>query len=182
MKLWNTFILTGLFLVFGVLGFQVHAQGAQDQARQINYQYTGELDKEDLTNSPYTARWFNQRYKIYRPAPNAVETIKEHIGDYEIEVYMGTWCPDSHREIPRFYKLMEQADYDESKVTVYTLDRRNSSVGGTEKGKNIIAVPTIIFYKDGIEVNRFIEHARESIARDIAKIVSGEPYKDYHTN
>src|SRR5699024_4477880 len=117
---------------------------------------------------------------MYRPAPNAVQTIEKNISDYDIEVYMGTWCPDSHREIPRFFKILEQVDYDMDKLKMFTLDNRYQSQTKDEKGKNITAIPTIIFYKDGKEVNRFVEHARESIARDVAKIVSGKEYVNFH--
>jgi len=173
----NKLFLT--ILLFGCFSLYSNAQGKQ-ATRAIDYQYTGEISQEDLINSPYTARWYNQRYKMYRPAPNAVQTIEKNISDYDIEVYMGTWCPDSHREIPRFFKILEQVDYDMDKLKMFTLDNRYQSQTKDEKGKNITAIPTIIFYKDGKEVNRFVEHARESIARDVAKIVSGKEYVNFH--
>lgn len=43
---------------------------------------------------------------------------------------------------------------------------------------NIQFVPTIIFYKNEKEVGRFVEFAQESLEEDIAKIVSGEKYKN----
>src|SRR5699024_11343460 len=110
-------------LIFGCFSLYSNAQGKQ-ATRAIDYQYTGEISQEDLINSPYTARWYNQRYKMYRPAPNAVQTIEKNISDYDIEVYMGTWCPDSHREIPRFFKILEQVDYDMDKLKMFTLDNR----------------------------------------------------------
>ena len=48
-----------------------------------------------------------------------------------------------------------------------------------EEELDLDRVPTIIFYKNGEEVNRFVEYAREeSIEEDLAKIVSGKPYKN----
>ena len=47
-----------------------------------------------------------------------------------------------------------------------------------EEGFNILRVPTFIFYKDGKEIGRFVEHAIDgsTIEDDILKIVSGQPY------
>ena len=47
-----------------------------------------------------------------------------------------------------------------------------------EEKMNLNRVPTIIFYKNGKEVNRFVEFAQESLEEDIAKIVSGKDYKN----
>lgn len=148
---------------------------------ELNAQYTGEITENDLINSTYTNRWFTPGKTQYVPHEASMKTIQENIGDYTIEVFMGTWCPDSQREIPRFYKILDETDFNQSKnLKLYTLDHGMHSESGEEKGKNIIKVPTIIFYKDGKEVNRFVEHPRESITRDMAKIVSGKPYKNYH--
>src|SRR5699024_9401715 len=100
----------------------------------------------------------------------AIKTIKEHINDYDIIAFMGTWCPDSKREVPKLYKILEEVDYDLGKVKMYTLNHMKKSDEGIEKDWNITNIPTIIFLKDGKEVNRFVEHARQSLAQDIAKI------------
>ncbi len=160
----------------------IHKQRQVQQNRKIDYRYTGKLNVNDLKSSPYTMRWYAPRYKRYSPHPGAMKTIKAHIGDYEIKVFMGTWCPDSHREIPRLFKILEQADYDLDQLTMYALNHRMHSKNRYEAGYHIKRVPTIIFYKDGKEVNRFVEHARESLAKDIAQIVSGKPYVDYLKN
>ena len=38
-------------------------------------------------------------------------------------------------------------------------------------------VPTIIFYRDGLEIGRFVEFAQVSLEKDILAIVSGVGYK-----
>lgn len=148
---------------------------------ELTPQYTGEITENDLTNSAYTNRWFTSGKTQYVPHEASMKTIQENINDYTIEVFLGTWCPDSQREVPRFFKILDETDFNQSKnLKLYTLDHGMHSESGEEKGKKIIKVPTIIFYKNGKEINRFVEHPRESITRDIAKIVSGKPYKNYH--
>jgi len=93
---------------------------------------------------------------------------------------MGTWCGDSKREIPRFYKILETANYPIEQLTMVAVDHiepnYKKSPGGEEKGLSIIKVPTFIFYKDGKEVNRIVESPIESLEKDIAAIISGKNY------
>jgi len=60
------------------------------------------------------------------------------------------------------------------------LDRRKGKVKnsptGEERGLNIIRVPTMLFYKNGKEVNRIVESPIESLEEDMAQILSGQPY------
>lgn len=135
----------------------------------------GEFDPEKLKEEPY-ANWFNPTYENYTPEPEAMETIKENISDYEIMVFMGTWCHDSKRETPKLLKILDEADYDMDNFKIIGVDYRKSTPDNLQDTYNIIRVPTIIFTKDGKEVNRFVEHSKVSLAQDIANIVSGKDY------
>ena len=90
---------------------------------------------------------------------------------------MGTWCDDSKREIPNFYKILDNAKFNYLNLEMVAVDK-SKKAKGLEKGYDIIRVPTFIFYKDGKEIGRFVEHALDgsSIEQDILKIVSGQPY------
>ena len=43
---------------------------------------------------------------------------------------------------------------------------------------NIMPIPTLIFYKDGQEMNRIVEFPVESLYKDMAKILKNESYQD----
>lgn len=141
----------------------------------------GEFDKADLEQAAF-ASWFNSGYGSYTPSEEAMKTIKENISDYEIVAFMGTWCPDSRRETPKVFKILEDAGYDMSKLTFYGVNRQKTTTNNIEKEYNLNRVPTVIFLKDGKEVNRFVESPRETIEEDFAKIVSGAAYKDSYSN
>ncbi len=141
----------------------------------------GKFSKEDLQQAPF-ATWFEKGYDEYSPSEEAIATIKKNISDYEIVGFIGTWCPDSRREIPKFYKILEEAGYDLSKLTMVGVTRGKSTPENLEEGYNMHRVPTFIFMKNGKEVNRFVEYAKESTEDDIAKIVSGQDYKNSYAN
>ena len=141
----------------------------------------GEFNKTDLEQEAFS-KWFNQGYTEFNPSAEAMATIKKNISDYEIIAFMGTWCPDSRRETPKVFKILDEAGYDMSKLTFYGVNRQKTTTDNIEKEFDLNRVPTVIFLKDGKEVNRFVEYPRESIEEDFAKIVSGEEYKNSYAD
>jgi thiol-disulfide isomerase/thioredoxin len=134
------------------------------------------LTKEDFLNAPY-GDWFTPRYEDYTLNAETANAISKYINTYDIKVFMGTWCSDSKRETPKLYKILEDTGYNMAKLEVISVDRKKVTPNNLQEGYNIIKVPTIIFSKNGKEVNRFVEYAQETLAEDILKIVSGQPYK-----
>lgn len=141
----------------------------------------GEINIYDLKAAPHGS-WFNRTFENYEPSAEAMAIIDENINEYEIKVFMGTWCPDSRREVPKFFKILELANYDLDKLSMYGVDRGKNTPKNLQDTFNIIRVPTMIFFKDGKEIGRFVEHPRESLAKDIAQIVSGQAYKHSYMN
>ena len=138
---------------------------------------TGRIDKNDLLAPPYDS-WFNESYDSYDPAEEQLSTIENNIEDYTIEVFMGTWCPDSRREVPKLFKVLDATGYDYNNMTMVAVDRNKTAMEDLEVSSDFEMVPTIVFYKNGKEVNRFVEFPQESFEEDIAKIVSGQDYKN----
>ena len=139
----------------------------------------GEINKKGLTKNSFNA-WFSKTYDDYLINKKVVNLIKDSINQYEIKAFLGTWCGDSKKEVPRFYKIIEAAKFPEEQLQVIAVDRTEDaykqSPNGEEKGLNIHRVPTFIFYKNGKEVNRIVEHPKETLERDILNIVSENKY------
>ena len=60
----------------------------------------------------------------YRPDPAAIATLQQVAQPTEIVVFYGAWCTDSHREIPRFLKIIETVDNQKITVTDYGVNRQ----------------------------------------------------------
>ncbi|QQX76966.1 MULTISPECIES: thioredoxin family protein [Aequorivita] len=121
--------------------------------------------------------WFNAGYEGYNVDSETVEKLKPLLKDVEITVFMGTWCEDSQRETPHFYKILDEANFDESKLTLITVSDEKTTPQGFEDGKNITNVPTLIFYKNDKELGRIVEYPIESLEKDMLAILSGKDYK-----
>ena len=137
----------------------------------------GEFTQADLEKSPHSS-WFIPGYENYKPKKEALKTIEKNIHDYEILMFMGTWCGDSRYEIPKFFKLLDEVDFDRKNLKNIAVNRAKKAPGDLDEEYKIHRVPTIIFMKDGKEVNRFVEYSVESLEEDIAEIVEEKEYTD----
>ncbi|MHA6279735.1 thioredoxin family protein [Salinimicrobium sp. CAU 1759] len=136
----------------------------------------GEIDHDDLKEVPFSG-WFDPMYKSFKPNDEALQTIKENINEYDIVMFMGTWCADSQREVPKLYKILELSNYDLDRMEVRAVREDKTLPDDRQMKYDVTYVPTIIFYKDGEEAGRFVEYPQEDFEDDIAKIVSGQDYK-----
>jgi thiol-disulfide isomerase/thioredoxin len=121
--------------------------------------------------------WFNPGYTDYKVDSETLEQLKPLLKDVNITVFMGTWCEDSQRETPHFYKILDEANFSESKLTLITVSDEKTTPQGFENGKNITNVPTLIFYKNEKELGRIVEYPVESLEKDMLAILSGKEYK-----
>ena len=84
---------------------------------------------------------------------------------------MGTWCSDSRREVPRFYKILDSLNFPSAKVKLIMVDRKKEAAGIDISPFNIELVPTMIFYNDGLEDGRIIETPKETLEKDLEEIL-----------
>lgn len=136
----------------------------------------GKANREGLQMDAFKS-WFNPGYTDYKVDSETLEQLKPLLKNVTITIFMGTWCEDSQRETPHFYKILDEAGFDESKLTMITVSEEKTTPQGFEKGKNITNVPTIIFYKNEKELGRIVEYAIESLEKDMLAILSGKEYK-----
>ena len=135
----------------------------------------GKINRANLQTSSHTL-WFNQEYNRISVDPQWAKGLEDHLEGLKIKVFMGTWCEDSRREIPYFFKLLHALEFDQKQLEMYAMSQEKTTPEDFENGFDIYNVPTIIFFKNGNEINRFVEFAVNSLESDIAKIIKGESY------
>ena len=110
----------------------------------------GKINKEALTASIYK-EWFLKEHNAYNPKQKTLDSIADHLDSYTIKIFMGTWCGDSKREVPRFYKVIENLEFSSDRITVIAVnnqrDEYKQSPGGEHEGITIHRVPTFVFTK-----------------------------------
>jgi len=145
----------------------------------------GPVDREGFTRAPYS-NWFLSEYKDYQPSQNVIEKIKANkfsdLNELNVTVFMGTWCSDSKKQIPRLYKILDQLKFDENRLSVHALgivpqEFRRTHDGIAEKGLNIYRVPTIIIKRNNQELGRVVEYPVDSLEQDLLDIVKSKTVK-----
>lgn len=141
----------------------------------------GIANKESFLQEPYSS-WFNLNYDSYSINKEVVEKIEPLLNTIKIKAFMGTWCGDSQQQTPIFYKILDDANFDYKNLELITVNRSKTTPDNLQEGFNIIRVPTFIFFKNGVEIGRFVEYPQETVEEDMLKILSGEPYKHSYDN
>ena len=70
--------------------------------------------------------WFNKNYEKYKPNTEKIDTSL--INKLSIKIFMGTWCHDSKREVPRFYKILNTINYDQKNLQIVGLKKDKKGV------------------------------------------------------
>ncbi|SDQ05017.1 thioredoxin family protein [Flagellimonas zhangzhouensis] len=172
----NVFTALLMLCIVATSAQEINTEIITEDGRQM---LVGQINLEGFQTEPYR-NWFQNGQNNYGVDQTIVELFKEQLQSYHIKLFLGTWCGDSKRESPRFIKILEAADFPMAQLEIVALDYRKGhykkSPTGEEKGLNIIKVPTIIFFKDGKEVNRIVERPLESLEEDMAQILLKKSY------
>lgn len=135
----------------------------------------GLIDRKGLQKEPFSY-WFQSEYDSYAVNTEVLAPVQGKLQDVDIEVFLGTWCSDSQREMPRFYKILDHLGAGEQRLNVIAVydhgEMYKKSPQGEEAGKNIEFVPTFIFSRNGAELGRIIESPQVSLEADMAAILA----------
>lgn len=148
------------FIILGILLIIFHTSASTE--------LLGDLSKEDIIkNFPSWEEWA----AVYMPDLDSIAKLQSHNSPINIEVYLGTWCPDSVEHVSSFFKIMEMADNSLLLVTYTGIPQDKQAREVYIKGKDIQKVPTFIVIANGQEIGRIIEHPKKSVEEDLADIL-----------
>ncbi len=162
-------------IILYLLQVSVSAQ-TKETITQNRTDQVGIKTKKDFLQQPYNL-WFNPTFENYTFDKRTVKKIKKHIKDIKIKVFMSVWCHDSQREVPHLYKILEAISFHKENLEIIALNRAKKTPDNLQEGYHISRTPTLIFYKKGKEIGRYVEFPKETLEKDILKIVRGKPYK-----
>ena len=147
-----------------------------------NYDHIiGPVNRKELEKYPFSM-WFDKSYKDYLIDSETTSLIGKLINDFEITVFMGTWCEESQKDLPAFFKIIDQTSFDKQKIKMIAMTEDKTTPGNLEKGLEIYNIPTFIFKKNGTEINRIVEFPVETLEKDMYKILSGQDYKNIYAD
>lgn len=129
---------------------------------------TGELTEKQLLDQLPAYR---SGKIVYQPDPDALSQLRSLRSNIQILVFLGTWCPDSEREVPRFLKLMELTKGVPITYQLIGLDRSKRDAFGLAEKYQIEFVPTFVVIHHNEEIGRIVESATVSLEQDLLEII-----------
>jgi hypothetical protein len=131
----------------------------------------GFFDFGRLSREPYS-EWYLKGFDEYQPNPVAMSVLTElDKSGISVKVVMGTWCPDSRREVPRFMKILTLAEFPMQELTFIGVDNAKLSPVGEFDTLGIQRVPTFIIFRNKVESGRIIENPVASLEQDLLDIL-----------
>ncbi len=112
---------------------------------------------------------FKNSYQAFNVSEGDMAAVNAWPDDLHIDVYFGTWCHDSQREVPRFLKLV--AENTQLSTRLIALDYEKSEPNGSAKSHAIKYTPTFVVYQNNKEIGRIVERPKVSIAADISAML-----------
>jgi hypothetical protein len=144
-----------------------------------NKMLLGTWQKEKLMQEPYSV-WFNKNYSDYVLDTATCKQIKQKISGQYFVIFMGTWCGDSKREVPRMFKILDFCGVKSSHIRLTMLNNADSvykqSPAHEEQGMNIHRVPDLIVLENKKEIGRIVESPVISLEKDLLAIIDHDNY------
>jgi hypothetical protein len=158
------------------------------QTQPINQKFTdlsgneillGVCTREALLEAPYSA-WFQSAYQQYVVDTATCVFVSPLLRNRKITIFMGTWCGDSRREVPRLLKILDCCGFPPEQLTLVMVSNQpemyKQSPGHEEAGRSILRVPTLIIEGEANELGRIIELPVASLEKDMLRILRKDGY------
>lgn len=93
----------------------------------------------------------------------------------EVTVFLGTWCGDSQREVPRLWKALDiSGGAIPFQIHYIGVDRQKKEPVAPVTNNDIRYVPTFIVQREGREVGRIVEESPNGIEKDLLALLTGQ--------
>lgn len=130
----------------------------------------GRISEKILANDPAFG-WFYTGVNKYKPDPRMIKYISAYRDSFNVVVFAGTWCPDTHRLLPQFYRVMLASSYPADRIRLYAVDRNLKALGDEATTFQLKKTPTFIILHNGKEVGRIEGSVHRNMESDIVAIL-----------
>ncbi|MDO6426378.1 thioredoxin family protein [Thalassotalea sp. 1_MG-2023] len=126
----------------------------------------GDISRQQLLSSQVQ---FSNGYHQFHLSEQETALVQQWPDSTHFDVYFGTWCHDSEREVPKLLKIIDANKTFSHQLIA--LNYQKTEPEGRAKKTKVMFTPTIIISVDDQEVGRIIERPRKSLVDDIDKMI-----------
>ena len=124
-----------------------------------------------MNDSVFSNTWTSE-YNNYQPDYETLDSLEGRLDSTNIKIVFRSTCSDSQEQLPRFFKILNELNYDVNTINLIGVNREKQGLSNEAEGLNIQFVPTIILYKNGGEIGRIVETPYESLEKDLWGILN----------
>ncbi|GHE81621.1 hypothetical protein GCM10011501_07360 [Thalassotalea profundi] len=128
---------------------------------------TGDITVKQLLSTYHT---FNEEYEMFTLSNKDADLVKSWPKNMRVEVFFGTWCHDSEREVPRLLKAMN----DDVAIKLIALDYEKTEPLGRAVEAEIQFTPTFLIFLDNKLIGKIVERPSVSLVEDINILIKKE--------
>ena len=108
----------------------------------------------------------------YNPNAEFIDKLRSVSSEVKVEIFLGTWCPDSKAHVSEYFKVLELADNPLIQTFLIGVPRDKSKRAAYYQGKDIERLPTFVVYIDSREKGRIVEVPTKSVEEDLVEVLS----------
>ena len=140
----------------------------------------GRVTREAIVSN--IAGW-DAGYFEYEPDEAILGELGGLLDGISLVVVLGTWCSDSHEQVPRLWKVLDRLGFSSGNMKTFAVERAKAA-SDAALGQDLIdwsksvrdyyaikAVESIIVYRGGAELGRIVEAPAKSIEADLLEIL-----------
>ena len=115
--------------------------------------------------------WKTKVDSNYKAQPRWMDSLETLKCRPDVRIYLGTYCPDSKKWVPRFFALQDSLPV--GNLSIISVDTTKKDEKGLAIADSIKKIPTFIFLKEGKEISRITEKPKgrleKALFREIKK-------------
>lgn len=130
----------------------------------------GPTDRTQVEAAP---EWVQAEVEA-KPEADAARALAAVEPGAEVIVFLGSWCSDSRREVPRLWKAVDSGGGAVPfQIRYIAVDRAKKEPADLVKANDIRYLPTFIVRRGGREVGRIVETSPHGIEQDLLALLTG---------
>lgn len=111
--------------------------------------------------------------KRYNPESVAVDYLMNINAPVKLMVFLGSWCRESKKYIPRLMKTLREANSEKIHVEYVAVDAQKKFPESFLNIHQIKYIPTVVVLKDDKEIGRIVEEPQKPIELELIEILKG---------
>lgn len=164
--------ITVLAVLAVLLALAVAARADDQKKEEEESVLTGSVTREQIESA--APEWVQAQVEA-KPDAAAAQALAQVEPGAEVTVFLGTWCEDSRREVPRLWSAIDVAGGSVPfPVRYVAVDREKKDPAGAAAKSDIRYVPTFIVARDGREVGRIVETSPHGVEADLLALLTGK--------